>query len=187
MKLQATASQTVGPYFAIGLTWEDGAYVVPLGTTGAFWLRGRVLDGEGAPVSDALVETWQAAPNGHFDHPADPGRAAARGFRGLGRSPTDADGSYAIHTVMPGRVAAGRHGGLQARHIDVSVFARGLLKHVVTRLYLPEELAALASDPVLSGITDPEARRTLIARPDDDGYRFDIRLQGDGETVFFRV
>ena len=146
------------------------------------WLRGRVLDGNGEPVTDALVETWQADADGRFDHPDDPrGRVAGRGF---GRSET-VGGEYAVRTVKPGRVPDGE-GGLQAPHVDVSVFARGLLDRLVTRLYFADETAANAEDPVLQSV--PEHRRaSLLAQPGDDGYRLDIVLQGEAETVFFRV
>ncbi|WP_232534191.1 hypothetical protein [Plantactinospora sp. KBS50] len=104
-RLGVTPAQTVGPFLHIGLPWPDGPYVVPAGTPGAFWVRGTVRDGAGEPVRDALVESWQADPDGRFDHPDDP-RGAHRpgipGFRGFGRSPTDAHGGYAIHTVRPG-------------------------------------------------------------------------------------
>lgn len=180
-----TPSQTIGPFFAIGLPWDDGPYVVPEGTEGAFWVRGVVLDGEGSPVPDAMVETWQADPGGRFDHPDDP-RGAVGGFRGFGRGCADPDGRYAILTVKPGVVPTA-DGSPQAPHVDVSVFARGLLKRVVTRIYFADEAAANASDPVLSRVTDPDARSTLIAQATDDGYRFDIRLQGERETVFFEL
>jgi protocatechuate 3,4-dioxygenase alpha subunit len=181
-----TPSATVGPYLAIGLTWDDGPHIVEPGTPGAIWLRGAVLDGNGDPVPDALVETWQADPDGRFDHPDDPRGAAPRpGFRGFGRSQTVGAGEYAICTLKPGRVPDGA-GGLQAPHVDVSVFARGLLDRIVTRIYFADEAEANAEDPVLRSV--PEDRRgTLVARPTDDGYRLDIRLQGDGETVFFAV
>jgi protocatechuate 3,4-dioxygenase alpha subunit len=163
-----TPSQTVGPYFAIGLPWPDGPDVVP---DGDVRIRGRILDGERAPIPDALVETWQADPSGRYE---------VEGFRGFGRCPTDEDGAYAIRTVKPGAVNG------QAPHIAVSVFARGLLNRVVTRVYFPEDADAHASDPVLSGL-DEDARATLIAVRDGDGYRFDVRLQGPDETVFFAV
>jgi protocatechuate 3,4-dioxygenase, alpha subunit len=184
-QLRATPSATVGPYLAIGLTWEGGEFVVPDGTPGAIWLRGAVFDGNGDPVPDAMVETWQADPDGRFDHPDDP-RGAARhpGFTGFGRSHTDA-GEYAICTLKPGRVPDGE-GGLQAPHVDVSLFARGLLDRVVTRVYFADEAEANAQDVVLRGLTE-EQRRTLIATPTDDGYRLDLYLQGDRETVFFAV
>ncbi len=182
-----TPSQTVGPYLAIALRWPDGPDAVPAGTPGAVWLRGRVLDGTGTPVTDALVETWQADPDGRFAHPADPrGSAPLRvpGFRGFGRSET-VTGEYAVRTVKPGRVPDG-DGGLQAPHVDVSVFARGLLDRVVTRLYFADEPTANAQDAVLRALPD-DARGTLLAQPADDGYRLDFVLQGESETVFFRV
>ena len=182
-----TPSQTVGPFLSIALRWSDGPYVVPEGTPGAVWLRGRVLDGAGVSVTDALVETWQADPAGRFDHPDDPRGAAApsvEGFRGFGRSET-LDGEFAILTVKPGRVPDGQ-GGLQAPHLDVSVFARGLLDRVVTRCYFADEGAANAQDAVLLSLP-AASRRTLLAQPAGDGYRLDVVLQGEGETVFFRV
>ena len=181
-----TPSQTVGPFLAIALRWPDGPYAVPEGTPGAVWLRGRVLDGVGAPVSDALVETWQADPAGRFDHPDDPRGAALPPvpFRGFGRSETTG-GEFAVLTVKPGRVPDGR-GGLQAPHVDVSVFARGLLDRVVTRWYFADEPAANAEDPVLAALP-AHARSTLLMVPSGDGYRLDVVLQGPDETVFFRV
>jgi protocatechuate 3,4-dioxygenase alpha subunit len=186
LRLGETPSATVGPYLAIGLTWADGSDAVAPGTPGEIWLRGTVFDGNGDVVPDAMIETWQADPEGRFDHPDDP-RGASRhpGFRGLGRSQTVDGGQYAVRTLKPGRVPDG-DGGLQAPHVDVSVFARGLLDRVVTRFYFADEAEANAEDPVLRSV--PEDRRaTLIARPDGDGYRLDLRLQGDGETVFFDV
>ncbi len=185
MSLPRTPNQTVGPYLRIGLTWPDGPYVVADGTPGAVWIRGRVTDGAGAIVPDALIETWQADPDGRFPHPEDPHRPPTT-FRGFGRCPTDADGRYAILTHKPG-VVPDPDGRPQAPHIDVSVFARGLLKHLVTRIYFADETTANEADAVLSGIADPAARATLIAEPIADGYRFDIRLQGERETVFFDV
>ena len=182
-----TPSATVGPYLSIGLAWEDGPYAVAADTRGAIWLRGTVYDGNGDPIPDALVETWQADPDGRFDHPDDPrGAAATPGFRGFGRSQTVDGGAYAICTLKPGRVPDGE-GGLQAAHIDVSVFARGLLDRVVTRIYFADEAAANAEDPVLRSLPDDTARQTLLAQPTDDGYRLDIHLQGERETVFFAV
>jgi protocatechuate 3,4-dioxygenase alpha subunit len=180
-----TPSQTIGPFFEVGLPWKDGPFVVPDGTPDAVWLRGYVLDGAGEGVPDALVETWQADPEGRFDHPDDP-RGAVAGFRGFGRCSTDADGCFEFLTLKPGPVPD--PGGMtQAPHIDVSVFARGLLTRLVTRIYFPEDEAAHADDPVLNLLTDPMARATLVAAPAEDGYRFDIRLQGDRETAFFDV
>jgi len=180
--LPTTPSQTVGPYLSIGLRWEDGPYVVPEGTAGAFWLHGRVLDGTGAAVTDALVETWQADPDGRFDHPDDP-RGSVGGWRGFGRSET-VTGEWRVHTVKPGRVPIAT-GELQAPHLDVSVFARGLLHRVVTRLYFADESEANGADPVLLALGDDVRRATLLAAAGESGYRFDIVLQGADETVFF--
>lgn len=187
MTFGLTPSQTVGPFFSHALPWPDGQYVVPPGTAGACWLRGRVFDGAGEPVPDAMVESWQADPDGRFDHPDDPRGPGSppAGFRGFGRCPTDTGGRWAIHTVRPGPVPA-QDGRPQAPHLDLSVFARGLLDRVVTRVYLPEHAEANAADPVLSWLAEP-ARSTLVAQPAEDGYTFDIRLQGDHETVFFSV
>jgi len=174
----STPSQTVGPYLAIGLPWPDGPFVVAEDEPGAIWIRGVVTDGAGTAVPDALVETWQADQNGHFDHPEDPEGFGRTSFRGFGRCPTAEDGGYAIRTVLPGPVDG------QAPHIDVSVFARGMLNRVVTRIYFPD--FDNSADPVLA--TVPEDRRdTLLATATADGYRFDVRLQGPGETVFFDV
>jgi protocatechuate 3,4-dioxygenase, alpha subunit len=179
-----TPSQTVGPFFSLGLPWEDGPFVVPEGAEGAIRIRGRVFDGDGKPVPDALVETWQADPAGRFPHPDDP-RGPAEGFRGFGRCPTGDDGGWEIVTVKPGPVP-GVNGALQAPHLAVSLFARGLLDRVVTRIYFGDEPEANATDPVLA-LLDRDRRGTLIAAPGDGGYAIDIHLQGDRETAFFRV
>lgn len=191
--MNLTPSQTVGPFLAIGLPWPDGPFVVPQGTPGAITITGRVLDGAGDPVPDALVETWQADPGGRFDHPDDPrGPAktstATSGFRGFGRSATDQDGGYRIVTLRPGPLPCPA-GGTEAPHLDVSVFARGLLDRVVTRIYFADAAEANAADPVLSAIAEPERRKTLLATPGEGAgeFRFDIRLRGDRETVFFDV
>ena len=180
--LPRTPSQTIGPYFGFALPWPDGPNVVAQGTAGAIRLAGRVTDGAGAAVPDALIEIWQAGPDGHFDHPDDPGRKP--GFRGFGRCPTDADGRFEFLTIKPGPVP-GPDGVRQAPHVEVSVFARGLLKRLVTRIYFGDEAEANARDPILALVADPAERATLIAARAADGYNFDIRLQGDGETVFF--
>ena len=187
-RLPCTPSQTVGPFLHIALPWPDGPFVVPEGTPGAFWVRGRLLDGEGQSVPDGLIETWQADPAGRFDHPDDP-RGAAKpvvpGFRGFGRSATDENGWWEILTVKPGALSA-PDGSTEAPHLDVSVFSRGLLRRLVTRIYFPDEFAANEADPVLTGIADPRLRSTLVATvPDDGGLRFDIHMQGADETVFF--
>ncbi len=188
-RLGLTPSQTVGPFFAIGLPWPDGPYAVPVGTPGAIWVRGRVLDGAGEPVPDALIETWQADPSGRFDHPDDPrdqGDADRRGFRGFARSPADESGRYGLLTLKPGPVP-GPGARMQAPHLVMSVFARGLLDRVVTRVYFPDEAAANAVDPILGEAADPRARATLVATAAEDGYTFDIWLQGEHETVFFGI
>jgi protocatechuate 3,4-dioxygenase, alpha subunit len=182
-----TPSQTVGPYFAIGLPFDTGRLVVPEGTSGAFTLRGTVFDGHGDPIPDNLIETWQADPDGNFaDIHGYGGRSALEGFRGFARVGFEVgDGDFDILTVKPGRVPF-LDGRLQAPHIDVTLFARGMLNRVVTRIYFADEEAANAEDPVLATVPD-ERRHTLIAQPTDDGYRFDIHVQGEGETVFFAV
>ncbi len=183
-----TPSQTVGPFLHICLPWEDGPFVVPDGTPGAFWVTGVVYDGAGNPVTDGLVETWQADPGGRFDHPADPRGTTpspVAGFRGFGRCATDEHGRYRILTVKPGPLPD-PGGGTEAPHLNLSVFARGLLDRVVTRLYFPDEEAANAADPVLSSVP-AERRGTLVAQPDGDGVRLDVRIQGEAETVFFAL
>jgi protocatechuate 3,4-dioxygenase alpha subunit len=181
-----TPSQTVGPYFSMRLPWPGGPYVVPAGTPGAVTVFGRLLDGAGDPVPDGLVETWQAGPDGRFAHPGDPRGPVPDGdlgFRGFGRCPTGHDGTWKVVTLRPGALPAG-DGRAEAPHLDVSVFARGLLDRVVTRVYFPGE-AANEADPVLRAVP-AERRATLVAVPAGEGLlRFDIRLQGEGETVFF--
>ena len=186
MTLPVTPAQTIGPFFAVGLIWADGPDVVAEGTPGAVRIGGRVLDGAGDPVPDALVETWQADPDGCFAHPDDPRGPATGGFRGFGRCPTDAGGRWAIRTLKPGPVPA-PDGGTEAPHLDVSVFARGLLGRVVTRIYFPDEAEANATDPVLRSIPDPRLRERLVAVPDGVGLGFDIHLQGDQETPFLAI
>ena len=184
-----TPSQTVGPFLAIGLPWPDGPEVVDPATQGAITIGGRVLDGAGQPVPDALVETWQAAPDGSFAHPGDPRGGGDPHFRGFGRSATDDQGRYHIVTLRPG-VFPARDGGTEAPHLDVTVLARGLLDRVVTRIYFADEQAANAADPVLATVA-PDRRGTLLATPEPGGppgrFRFDIRLQDPQETVFFDI
>ena len=179
-----TPPQTVGPFFAIALPWVDGPDVVPAGTPGAVWLGGRVLDGAGNAVPDALVETWHAGPDGAFAEPGED-RGGAAGFRGFGRCPTDAAGRWAIRTRKPGPVP-GPGGTLQAPHVDLSIFARGLLDRVVTRLYFGDETEANERDPLLSSLP-AEDRATLVAQPTDDGYYLDMVLQGPGEIVTLAI
>lgn len=172
-----TGSQTVGPYLQLGLLRGlIGPEVVPRDAPGAIVIRGVLLDGAGAPVPDGMIETWQADPQGRYDAP---------GFSGLARAGTMADGSFEIVTVKPGRVAY-PEGRLQAPHVAVSLFARGLLKRLVTRLYFPDEGAANDEDPVL-GLLSANERSTLVAVADDAVLRFDIRLQGAGQTTFFAL
>jgi protocatechuate 3,4-dioxygenase alpha subunit len=178
MGREFTPSQTVGPFFSIGLPWEAGPGVVDEGAAGALIIRGVVLDGDGDPVPDAIVETWQPDAEGSFETRPD--------FRGFARAATeDGTGQWWIRTIRPAAVP-GPDGSTQAPHLAVSVFARGLLHRVVTRMYFPEDGDLQAVDPVLAAV--PAQRRgTLIAERTDDGYRFDIRLQGDDETVFFAI
>ena len=160
-----TPPQTVGPFFAIGLPWTDGPDVVEPGSAGAIALCGTVYDGEGTPVPDALIETWQA-----------PGP----GLRGFGRCPTDGEGRWEIVTRKP------EAAGGEAPHVAVAVFARGLLHRLATRIYFADEPEANAADPVLAALAE-DRRATLVAAAEDGGYRFDIHLQGDRETAFFAL
>ncbi len=182
MSEQLTPSQTIGPFLAIGLPWPDGPDVAAVGSPGQIIISGYVFDGADEPVPDALIETWQADRDGRFDHPDD-ARGPVAGFRGFGRCPTEPDGSYRIVTVQPGPLPT-LDGDVEAPHIDVSIFARGLLDRVVTRIYFDD--ADNTEDPVLAAV-DPTRRATLIAVSTADGYRFDIHLQGPQETVFFDV
>jgi protocatechuate 3,4-dioxygenase alpha subunit len=196
-----TPWQTVGPFFHYGLPWFGGADLVGDSALGArpelfaehhaalnwapprgpvegerITLVGTVIDGEGAPAPDALIEIWQADAHGRC---AD---AAPDGFVGFGRAATDDAGGYRFHTVRPGRVP-GPDGRLQAPHIAVGVLGRGLIKRLVTRVYFDGE-PSNATDAVLAAVPR-ERRRTLLARPEGDVWRFNIILQGAGETVFF--
>ncbi len=185
MKLKPTASQTVGPYLHIGLDWLTIERVAPADCPGQHvTITGRVLDGDDQPVPDALVEIWQADSHGKYAHPEDVQEARPTpGFRGFGRVPTDDAGRFQFHTIKPGPVADSVE-GLQAPHLLVSVFMRGLLKRLVTRVYFPDE-PRNADDRVLRQVP-AERRGTLIARPaSGEMLEWDIVLQGDGETVFF--
>ena len=186
MSSSLTPSQTVGPFHHIELPYGDG-HLVPDSTPGVRHITGTVFDGVGAPVGDALVETWQADPSGRYHDPADDrDLPLLEGFTGFGRVATAADGSYDLWTLTPGPVP-GPDGTTQAPHLLVSVFARGLLDRVVTRMYFPDEADANAADPVLALVTDPARRATLVARDEGGALRFDIHLQGERETVFFAV
>jgi len=176
MALVATASQTVGPFFAIAFTRSYVTEMAPPGVRGErIAVAGRVLDGAGAPVADACLEIWQADAEGHYGAPGE--------FRGFGRVATDGEGRFAFTTVRPGRVAS-HDGHPMAPHLVVSVLARGLLRRLLTRMYFPDD-PGNAGDPVLA-LVPPDRRATLIARAAGAG-RLDwtVILQGAGETVFF--
>jgi protocatechuate 3,4-dioxygenase alpha subunit len=181
--LPTTPSQTVGPFLSIALTWADGPELVAEGTDGAITIAGTLVDGAGVTVPDGLLEIWQADPDGRFPHPDDPrGAVTYPAFRPFGRCLTDADGRFWFRTLKPGRVD-----GEQAPHIDVSVFARGLLQRLVTRIYFPDEPGANEADSVLRSLAMDE-RQALTATDDGGGVlRFDVRLQGENETPFFVV
>ena len=188
-----TPSQTVGPYFAIALTPGDYDWaptvgnnlVTPDASGERIAIEGRVLDGDAKPVDDALVEIWQADGAGRYAHPGDARANPNAAFKGFGRAGTDESGRYRFDTIKPG-VVPGPNGS-QAPHVLLAVFARGMLRHFFTRLYFSDE-AGNDADPILR-LVPPERRATLIARREDGGthalYRFDIRLQGENETVFF--
>jgi protocatechuate 3,4-dioxygenase alpha subunit len=196
MSHKQTPSQTVGPYFAYGLTPEQYGYAMK-SLDGAMLLRpdtegekvkiiGQVFDGNGDIINDAMIEIWQADAQGRYPHPADP-HGSNSSFKGFGRfgTGTDPQNRFIFDTIKPG--SAEPH---VAPHINVIVFARGLPNHVFTRIYFSDETVANAADPVLTSV--PEDRRaTLIAQRSDtsDGgvYKFDIHMQGEAETVFFDV
>jgi len=183
-----TPSQTVGPFFHPGLVHGEENVLVDEETSGQrIRIMGKVFDGDGNPVVDALLEIWQADGQGFFNHPADPNCLQAdKHFRGFGRAGTIHEGRFEFKTVKPGPVP-GRDGQNQAPHISIRVFSRGMLIQAYTRLYFPGE-SSNEIDPVLNSI-DSERRATLIAVHEDSGdlptYRFDIHLQGENETVFF--
>jgi protocatechuate 3,4-dioxygenase alpha subunit len=186
-----TSSQTVGPFFHDCLLREDARRNVlapPEALGERIRIEGRVFDGDGAGVPDAMIEIWQANAAGRYNHPSDTRHAPLDpAFHGFGRSGTDADGAYWFETIKPGPVPFDTQ-RLQAPHICVAVLARGLLNHLFTRLYFGGE-AANAGDPVLLHVP-VDRRATLLAQPSDGDarvYRFDIVLQGAGETVFFNV
>ncbi|PTM82836.1 protocatechuate 3,4-dioxygenase subunit alpha [Streptomyces sp. VMFN-G11Ma] len=183
-----TPSHTVGPFYGYALPFPGGGDIAPVGHPETITVQGYVYDGEGNPLPDALVELWGADPEGNVPtadgsirrDPATGGYVGRNGveFTGWGRIQTDTNGHWYARTLRPG--ARGR----SAPYISVCVFARGLLVHLFTRIYLPGDDASLAADPLLSRV-DASRRDTLIARDDGQGtYRFDIRLQGEGETVF---
>jgi protocatechuate 3,4-dioxygenase alpha subunit len=191
-RLTITPSQTVGPFFHLALDRPELADLTAGKPEGErIVIEGRVIDGDGAPVADACLELWQANASGRYAHPDDTrtDKPLDPNFRGFGRVSTDADGGFRFTTIRPGPVP-GRGNALQAPHIAVAIFARGLLKQLHTRIYFDDE-PANDSDPVLLSIDDPAVRQTLIA-PRQEGssppvYRFDVVLQGERETAFFAL
>jgi protocatechuate 3,4-dioxygenase alpha subunit len=186
--MKQTPSQTVGPFYSIGLTDRAMNRLVTDNTPGQrIRIEGQVIDGDGAPVPDAMIEIWQANAAGRYNHPDDKQeKPLDQSFTGWGRSGTEPSGSYFFETIKPGPVPASAE-SVQAPHINVIVFARGMLTHAFSRIYFNDELLN-ESDPILNSIEN-ERRRTLIAvRHEENGkviYRFDIHLQGENETVFF--
>ena len=178
--LVATPGQTVGPFFGYALPYAAGEHLVPVGRPGAVRLTGRVLDGEGNPVPDALLEIWQADESGRV--PREPSSLHRDGytFTGWGRAATDNTGRYTFTTVRPGATDEGR-----PPFFAMTVFARGLLNRLFTRVYLPGHESRFGNDPLLASLTE-ERRRTLVASEEGDELRFDVRLQGADETVFLR-
>ncbi|MFD4555141.1 protocatechuate 3,4-dioxygenase subunit alpha [Streptomyces sp. NPDC058469] len=183
-----TPSHTVGPFYGYALPFPGGGDIAPVGHPDTITVQGYIYDGEANPLPDAFVELWGPDPEGNLSttdgsirrDPASGGYLGRNGveFTGWGRIQTDANGHWYARTLRPGAR------GQNAPYLSACVFARGLLVHLFTRIYLPGDEAALAADPLLSGL-DPARRDTLIARDDGRGtYRFDIRLQGEGETVF---
>lgn len=189
MSLPPTPSQTVGPFFAYSLLKEDRSELVGPDHPAAIRIVGTVYDGAGETVPDAMIEVWQANGSGRYAHPEDDREdlPLEEGFEGFGRTGSDPDGTFSFVTVKPGPVPGPDGASVQAPHIAVSVFARGLLKRLVTRIYFPDEAEANAQDPVLVSLEDPGLRETLVARDEGDVFRFDIRLQGDRQTAFFDV
>ena len=190
-----TPSQTVGPYFAYGLTpnrkyeWNDAFNnnLVTADTSGErIRIEGQVFDGDGEVVPDCMLEIWQADAQGRFADPQDKRALPNASFRGFARCGTDKDGNYAFDTVKPG-VVPDPDGKPQAPHILLAVFGRGMLRHLYTRIYFSDE-AGNAADPVLA-LVPADRRATLIATREAGKavYRLDLRLQGDDETVFFDV
>jgi protocatechuate 3,4-dioxygenase alpha subunit len=183
MRLIPTPSQTVGPYLHLGLTWLN---IDDLARNAAdrIVIAGTLVDADGKPIPDAMREVWQANAAGKYAHPEDTqDKPVDANFAGYGRIPTDKDGNFRFTTVKPGRVP-GLGNSLQAPHITVALFMRGVLRHLYTRIYFADE-AANASDPVL-GLVEEGRRNTLIAqRVGTNEYRWNIAMQGDNETVFF--
>jgi len=185
MNLLATASQTAGPFFHIGLETLSITDLAKSAASGEkVSIQGRVLDGDGEPVNDALIEIWQANALGKYAHPDDgQDKPLDTGFKGFGRVATGDNGEFRFFTIKPGR-APGPRGTLQAPHLVVAVFMRGLLKHLVTRMYFPG--AAGNDEDALLALVPKERRATLVAKPAGDGaLEWNVILQGQQETVFF--
>ena len=187
MSLHTTTWQTVGPFFQIGLQRLYQTDIAGEGAAGPrVFVEGRVLDRDGTPIPDALIEIWQANSHGKYAHPEDSqDKPLELGFRGFGRIPTDDDGFFRFTTIKPGPVA-GLNGAIQAPHLVVGLVMRGLLRGLLTRAYFPGE-AANATDPVLQ-LVPADRRSTLMLQPSDrdvTSLRWTIRMQGDDETVFF--
>lgn len=178
--LVATPGQTVGPFFGFALPYDGGHHLVAVGRPGSVRLTGRVLDGHNNPVPDALLEIWQADESGQVARTAGSLHRDGYSFTGWGRAATDRTGRYSFTTVRPGATEPGR-----PPFIAMTVFARGLLNRLFTRVYLPGDDASLGADPLL-GSLPVDRRRTLVALDEGDELRFDVRLQGEGETVFLR-
>jgi protocatechuate 3,4-dioxygenase, alpha subunit len=185
MSLQATTSQTVGPFFKIGLEWLYCDNLAAKGVTGErVMVQGRVIDGSGAPVQDAILEIWQANAHGKYDHPEDTqNKVLDPNFKGFARVPMDMQGAFRFTTIKPGPVP-GPNGKQQAPHLLISVFMRGILRRLVTRMYFPDD-ARNADDPILN-LVEQARRKTLIAKPTASGMlEWNVNLQGPEETVFF--
>jgi len=185
MSLYASANQTVGPYLHIGLDWLVTRNIAGPKVAGErFVIEGRLVDGDGVGVNDGLIEVWQANSYGKYAHPEDPQKKPLEsGFRGFGRVPTDAKGAFRFTTIKPGRVPA-PGGRLQAPHLVITVFMRGMLKHLATRMYFPDDPAN--SDDALMKLVPPSRRGTLVARrKSKNRLEWNVILQGRNETVFF--
>jgi len=184
--MHTSSSQTIGPYLHIGMTWLVDENMVPdAGVTGErVTLTGRIVDADGQPVNDAMVEIWQANAHGKYRHPEDTrDLPVEQGFTGFGRVYTDADGRFRVRTIKPGRVP-GPDGVPQAPHLNVTILMRGLLKHLITRVYFPDD--ANDDDAVLARVP-AERRATLVAAGGREPgvLEWNVVLQGAGETVFF--
>jgi len=187
VSLQATTSQTVGPYFKIGLRWLNRDNLVGEGVSGErVTMQGRVFDGDGVPVPDAILEIWQANAHGKYAHPEDTqDKPLEPGFKGYGRVAVSDEGLFRFATIKPGPVP-GPDGNEQAPHLVVSVFMRGVLRRLVTRIYFPDE-PRNAADVILN-LVEPARRSTLVAKKTAGGpgtLEWNVVLQGPDETVFF--